>query len=86
VQLLQVDVLGEIIGLPLHLLVGSAGLLVEGQHCRRKAPGEAVCLPFRLGEGHPAVAERIKKYIGNVRTFRAVRTHNYPRSTRHFYL
>ena len=59
VQLFQVDILGQVTGLPLQLLVDAQRLLLQRQHRRRQPPGQPEGRPLGAAEGRSAIADRI---------------------------
>ncbi len=67
VQLFQIDVLGQVGALHLHLLVGTPSLLVQGEHSGGQAPGETEGLAFLRYEGHSTIAQRVQQDAGGRR-------------------
>ena len=75
VQLLQVHVLGQVVALPEHLLVGALGLLIKRLHGRRQTPGEPESVTFLLGEGRPLIVDRVLELGRNHQCGRQAHTH-----------
>ncbi|GAA3596013.1 hypothetical protein GCM10022295_91330 [Streptomyces osmaniensis] len=67
-QLLQVDILRQVVRLPMQLLVGAARLLLETEYGVRQAPHEPQASTFLWSEGGSPVGQGINHHLGQPNT------------------